>query len=124
MSGDPAGISDWARPVVHWDIQAREPERIEAFYRAMFNWDVGGAPLRPVSAGIGGPPPESLSGNILQSQHPGFSLYIQVRDLRASLERTPDLGGAVLSQPFDIPGGPTVASIADPEGNRIVLVQQ
>ncbi len=34
------------------------------------------------------------------------------------------LGGSVLRDPFDIPGGPTLAWIADPEGNRITLVQQ
>jgi len=47
-----------------------------------------------------------------------------VRDLRASLLAAERLGGRVLSQPVDTPAGPTVAAIADPEGNRIVLVQQ
>ena len=47
-----------------------------------------------------------------------------MRDLRASLEQATQLGGIVLSQPFDVPGGPTVAAITDPEGNRLVLVQQ
>jgi predicted enzyme related to lactoylglutathione lyase len=51
-------------------------------------------------------------------------LYIQVRDLRASLERAAALGGAVLSQPRDLPNGPTIAAISDPEGNRVTLVQQ
>ena len=30
----------------------------------------------------------------------------------------------VLSEPFDVPNGPTIAPIADPEGNTVVLVQQ
>ena len=59
-----------------------------------------------------------------QSDRPGFALYIQVRDLAESLLRVPELGGAVVSQPFDVPGGPTIAAIEDPEGNPLVLVQQ
>jgi len=30
----------------------------------------------------------------------------------------------VLREPFDVPSGQTLAWIADPEGNRITLVQQ
>ena len=54
----------------------------------------------------------------------GFALYIQVRDLAESLDRVPELGGTVVSSPFDVPGGPTLAAIEDPEGNPLVLVQQ
>jgi hypothetical protein len=32
---------DSARPVVHWEIVARNPERQAAFHRALFNWQVG-----------------------------------------------------------------------------------
>ena len=51
-------------------------------------------------------------------------LYVQVRDIKASLKRTAELGGTVLSDPFDVPDGPTIAFVADPEGNSLVLVQQ
>lgn len=40
------------------------------------------------------------------------------------MTRAAELGGAVSPEPFDIPGGPTIAGIADPEGNPVVLVQQ
>ena len=33
---------DWARPVVHWEIVARDPERQADFYRELFNWEIGG----------------------------------------------------------------------------------
>jgi len=117
--------ADWARPVVHWEIQARDPERVRAFYAQLFNWtitDNGPVPMW-IPAGIGGPEP-GPAGHISRGEHPGITLYIQVRDLRASLLAAERLGGRVLSQPVDTPAGPTVAAIADPEGNRIVLVQQ
>ncbi len=115
---------DWARPLVHWDVQARDPERMRQFYAQMFNWTIGDAPLMPIPGGVGGPPPEQLSGNIFKSEHAGFSLYVQVRDLRASMAQAKELDGTVISEPFDVPGGPTIAAITDPEGNRLVLVQQ
>jgi len=116
---------DWARPVVHWDIQAQDPERIRDFYTQMFNWDIQGAsPIMEVPAGIGGPDPSGFFGHIVKAERAGITLYIQVRDLNESLERAPALGGSVISPPFQIPGGATIAGISDPEGNRVVLVQQ
>jgi predicted enzyme related to lactoylglutathione lyase len=115
---------DWARPLVHWDIQARDPECVRAFYSKMFNWEIGEGPIMAIPAGIGGPLPEGMTGHILPSDTPGFRLYIQVRDLQESMERAKELGGSVRSEPFDVPGGPTIAAITDPEGNGVVLVQQ
>jgi len=115
---------DWARPVVHWDIQAKDPQRIRDFYSRMFNWTIGDGPIMEIPAGVGAPE-NGLAGHIFPAAaSSGITLYIQVRDLGASLAQAEELGGAVLSQPFDVPGGPTIAGIADPEGNRLVLVQQ
>jgi predicted enzyme related to lactoylglutathione lyase len=114
---------DWARPVVHWEIQARDAEKQRAFYSQLFNWEIGEGPVMRIPPGVGGPEP-GPAGHIRQGDHPGVSLYVQVRDLRASLAKAEQLGGAIVSQPFDVPQGPTIAGITDPEGNRIVLVQQ
>ena len=48
---------------------------------------------------------------------------VQVADLRASLDRSVLLGASVVAEPFDVPGGPTLAGITDPEGNPVMLVQ-
>jgi predicted enzyme related to lactoylglutathione lyase len=34
------------------------------------------------------------------------------------------MGGQTVMQPFDVPGGPTIAQFRDPEGNLIGLVKQ
>jgi hypothetical protein len=115
--------NDWARPVVHWEIVARDPDRQTAFYRDLFNWEVGEGPIAMIPPGIGGPEP-GPGGHIRQGEKPGVVLYIQVRDLGASLVRVGELGGAAVSEPFDVPNGPTLAAAEDPEGNPIVLVQQ
>jgi uncharacterized protein len=114
---------DWARPVVHWEIVAREPERLASFYRGLFNWEIGEGPVMQISPGLGGPEP-GPGGHLRQGTQSGVRLYVQVRDLRTSLALAADLGGEVVGEPFDIPGGATLAVVHDPEGNRLVLVQQ
>src|SRR5881296_3024233 len=110
---DPDAMSaDWPRPIVHWEIVASDPERQRAFYRDLFNWDIGDGPIMQIAAGLGGPEP-GPAGHIRQGDRSGVSLYVQVRDLRASLTRATELGGTALSEPFDIPGGPTLALISD-----------
>ncbi len=114
---------DWARPVVHWEIEALDPERLRAFYRELFHWEIGDGPVMQVTPGIGGPEP-GPGGHIRAGERSRVNLYVQVLDLAASLVRTEELGGRVTLPPFDVPGGPTLAGIADPEGNPVMLVQQ
>ena len=115
--------ADWPRPVVHWEIVASDAERQRAFYRDLFSWDISDGPIMQIGAGLGGPEP-GPAGHILEGADPGVRLYVQVRDIEASLVRAVELGGEKVSDPFDIPNGPTLASIKDPEGNPLVLVQQ
>ncbi|MBV9664965.1 MAG: hypothetical protein JOZ37_13440 [Actinobacteria bacterium] len=116
-------MKDWPRPVVHWEIQAVDPDRQRAFYSALFNWDIGDGPIMNIPAGLGGPEP-GPGGHIRASDAGGVTLYVQVRDIKASCEKAAELGGAVVLEPFDLPGQPTLAAITDPEGNGVMLVQQ
>jgi predicted enzyme related to lactoylglutathione lyase len=115
--------ADWARPVVHWEIEARDPERQRTFYARLFNWSIGDGPIMAIPAGLGGPEP-GPAGHIRESGRSGVTLYVQVRHLDESVALVAELGGAVLIEPFDVPGGPTVAFVQDPEGNPLALVQQ
>ena len=114
---------DWPRPVVHFEIEARDPAAIKAFYAELFTWDIGGGFIMNIPAGLGGPEP-GPAGHIRQSDRSGVTLYVQVRDLRESLDRAVELGGEITLEPMDLPGGPTIAGINDPEGNPVSLVQQ
>ena len=115
---------DWARPVVHWEIYAKDQDKIRSFYREMFNWNIADGPIALVGAGIGAPDPEQFTGHILPGEASRVVLDIQVLDLKASMAKAESLGGAIISQPVDVPNGPTIARISDPEGNHITLVQQ
>lgn len=114
---------EWVRPVVHFEISARDPAALIPFYEAMFHWPVSeGGGFRTFPAGLGGPEP-GPAGHFREGV-PGVHLYVQVRDLDASLTQAVALGGAVTFGRMDLPNGPTIAAITDPEGNTIGLVQQ
>ena len=114
---------DWARPLVHWEIEAVDPEAMRTFYAALFNWTIGEGPIMRIPPGVGGPEP-GPGGHIRASGRSGVTLYIQVRDLAESLAKAAALGGTVVLERLEVPDGPTLAGIDDPEGNRVMLVQQ
>jgi uncharacterized protein len=115
--------ADWPRPVVHWELVARDPARQAAFYSQVFNWQIGSGEIMQIPAGLGGPEP-GPAGHIRGGEHPGICLYVQVRALDETVARAEALGGQLLRAPFQTAAGTTLCSILDPEGNRIVLVQQ
>jgi hypothetical protein len=108
--------------VVHWEIEARDHERQRAFYADLFNWKIGDGFIMEIPPGLGGPEP-GPAGHIRQSERSGVTLYVQVADLRASLDKSVTLGATIVAEPFDVPNGPTLAAITDPEGNPLTLVQ-
>jgi uncharacterized protein len=115
--------TDWARPIVHVEIEAIDPEAQRAFYAGLFNWSIGDGPIMSFPAGLGAPEP-GPAGHIRGGSASRITLYIQVADLASSLTRTVELGGTVVLDRLQVPGGATLAAITDPEGNPITLVQQ
>ena len=114
---------DWTRPLVYFSIQAVDPKKQRAFYSELFNWDIPEEGFMSIPAGIGSPA-NGISGHISAGQTPGFTIYIQVRDINESLTRAVQLGGTKVSDPFQIPNAAMIAGITDPEGNSVTLVQQ
>jgi len=115
--------NDWPRPVVYFEIQARDADSLAVFYNDLFNWNIGDGFIRQIPAGIGGPE-NGIGGHMRTGNRPGITLFIQVKDLEASQLRAVELGGKKTSDRFDIPGAASIAGIEDPEGNPITLVQQ
>jgi uncharacterized protein len=115
--------NDWARPLVHFEIEAKDAQLQRTFYGEMFNWSISDGGIMSFDPGLGAPE-AGAAGHIRQSNRSGITLYIQVRDLAESCAKAVALGGSVVLDRLDVPNGPTLAAIADPEGNPITLVQQ
>lgn len=117
-----------ARPLVHFEIHGRDRKKLEEFYRKLFGWEIqsmdeiGYSLVQPVPPPAGAPP--GLGGGIGQREEgPMVTVYFQVPDPAATIREAEAMGGAKLMDPQDVPGGPTIAMFADPEGNPIGLVK-
>jgi predicted enzyme related to lactoylglutathione lyase len=111
-------------PVVHFEVLGKDAAALQKFYGDAFGWqlqdvmqgqyymvDTGGEGGIP--GGIGAAP--QGAGQVM--------FYVQVDDPAAALEQIKSLGGSTVSEPMDIPDGPTIAHFADPEGHVVGLVK-
>ena len=114
------------RPVVNFAIQGKDPTRLREFYTHLFGWKMNAdnpMGVAFIEAGIGGPP-EGVGGVIVPGEEARVIIYVQVLSLVDTLSKAESMGGRRVMEPFDVPNGPTIAQMADPEGNVIGLVKQ
>jgi uncharacterized protein len=108
-------------PVVHFEVLGRDADALKRFFKDTFEWDMESvmptyAMVRPgegIDGGVGAAPDGT--------DHVTF--YIQVDDLQAALDRVASNGGSTVAPPMEVPGGPTIALFADPEGHVVGLVE-
>jgi predicted enzyme related to lactoylglutathione lyase len=113
------------QPIVHFEILGKDTNKLRSFYGELFSWQIGEpmpdmgnyALVDGASSGVAGGIGESQDGNKL------VTVYIQVQDLQATLDRAVKLGGKVVMPPMEIPGVVALAQFADPDGNVIGLTK-
>ncbi len=93
---------DRGRPVVHGEIQARDPENMRVFSTRMFNREIGDGRVMNIPAGIAGPE-HGPAGYLKRSDKPGVVRYVQVPQLAEPLERAAEFGGTTLCGARDAP---------------------
>lgn len=126
--------------VVHFEIHAADLGRAQAFYQAVFGWQVkdmgpgmgnyrlvstdGSEPGRPASRGI--------NGGITPRQGPGpkggepvnaFVCIMAVEDIDAHVAKAKNAGGTIAIQKMEVPGVGWLAYAKDPEGNLFGMLQ-
>lgn len=113
-------------PVVHFEIRSSDAQRQATFYSELFGWELGGADETLMNyrmidtkaeAGIGGGMVPAQGGFT-----PGITVYVQVEDLQAALERAQSLGASTVVPPTKLPGPGSFAVVSDPEGNQLGLI--
>lgn len=110
-----------ACPVVHFEIGCRNSPQTQAFYSRLFDWKIeahGPAAMIATGATTG------IQGHITalgHEPHNYVTVYVQVDDLQAYLDRATSLGGKTLIPPMEVPGMGHFAWMTDPEGNVIGL---
>jgi len=106
------------RPVVQWQILAREPAKAEQFYTSLFDWTVNANnPLQYRRLQTGSP--RGIDGGIWPAPEAGHSmvqLFIAVDDVQDYVDRAKQLGASVLIPPQKLPDGDELAILLDPIG--------
>lgn len=107
--------------VVHFEIGCRNSPTTQAFYSQLFDWkiEVYGPAAMIATGGEGG-----INGHITElghEPHKYVTVYVQVDDIQAYLDRAGGLGGTTLVPPTEVPGMGHFAWMTDPDGNVIGL---
>jgi hypothetical protein len=111
-------------PVIHFEVLGNDAAALKKFYGDAFDWqmqDVMNGAYDMVNTGAEG----AIAGGVGSAQGgPGHvTFYVEVDDPAAALARISELGGSTVQEPMDVPGGPTIALFADPEGHVVGLVK-
>jgi predicted enzyme related to lactoylglutathione lyase len=111
-----------ANPVVHFEVLGRDAQALQRFYAGAFGWQLEDVmegsyymahPGSGIDGGVGAAP--GGDGHV--------TFYVEVEDPAAALQKISELGGRTVQEPMDVPGGPTIALFADPEGHLVGLVK-
>ncbi|MGA9365210.1 MAG: VOC family protein [Bacteroidota bacterium] len=112
-------------PVVHFEINARNGKKAQAFYANLFGWKIDAD--NPVAYGLVNTGVKTgINGGIGQveaGQPPFVTFYAAVKDPQVCLDKAVSLGGKVVVPVTEIPNMVTLALFADPEGNIVGIVK-
>lgn len=118
--------------VVHFEVEANDPERAKAFYSQAFGWQMQqmGEDMGNYVVVITGDPkePGGINGGIYKGQSSSkelnaFSCVIAVDNIDQSMAQVRAAGGQLLGDKMDIPGIGTFIRCRDTEGNLFSILQ-
>lgn len=115
------------RPVVHWELWSKEPEKIAGFYQKVFGWEVQHIPelkYRLVNTGGTG----GINGGIMTPEEgpwPGnMAFYIDVDDLDAYARKIKEAGGRMIVEKMEVPGVGQLSLFEDTDGRVLGMWKQ
>ena len=110
-------------PVIHWEITGKDAPKLQQFYADLFGWNVNSD--NPMNYGlVDTQTEEGINGGIANEGEAAtrVTIYVQVNDLQAHLDKAESLGGKTILPPTVIPDTVTLAMFTDPEGNIMGMV--
>jgi predicted enzyme related to lactoylglutathione lyase len=114
------------RPVIHFEIAGKDATKLQQFYAELFDWKIDAN--NPMNYGAVETGEEGgINGGIFQAQGdmPAYlTIYAQVDDLQAYLDKAVSLGATAVVPPTPIPGMGGFALFTDPEGNLMGIFRE
>jgi hypothetical protein len=111
-----------AGAVTWFEVAGKDGKKLQKFYADLFDWKVDAD--NPMDYGMVEARGNGIGGGITASENgSNVTVYIEVDDLQAALDKAEKLGGKAVNPPMEVPGGPTIAHFTDPEGNFIGLLK-
>ncbi len=112
-------------PIVHFEIIGKDAAQLKEFYTQLFDWKIGDLMPDMGNYGLIDGDLSGLAGGVGQSDDgkPRTSVYAQVPDPQATLDKAVAMGATVVMAPTEIMPGTTLAMFADPAGNIFGLTK-
>jgi predicted enzyme related to lactoylglutathione lyase len=110
------------------ELATRDIDRAERYYQQLFGWRLRGHPVAPHGYRVFADGQRMLGG-LLQMRPewrdlaPHWSIYLQVPDVEACVQRALELGGRLESAPFEANSDVRIARLADPRGAAFYVIQ-
>jgi len=113
-----------ANPFVHVELMANDVAKAKSFYGKLFDWKLEDVPLGEdtytmvkVGEGTGG----GLMKNPMPNAQSSWLAYVQVDDLKKSVEKAKSLGATIMKDKTDVMGMGSLAIFTDPTGAMLGL---
>ena len=120
--------------LVHFEIHASDPERIQRFYRMLFSWQFQswGGPMEYWLITTGPANEPGINGGLVRRRGAAptegqavnaFVCTVDVPSVDATLAALADAGGTMALPKAAIPGVGWLAYVKDPDGNIVGIMQ-
>jgi uncharacterized protein len=120
------------QPVVHFEILGKDADRTQSYYSELFGWRIDPLGENPMPYGIvaqeGNTNPDGIGiGGGVGEAPDGYdghvTFYVEVPDVEAALAKAESLGGTRMMGPDQVPNGPVIGLLQDPDGLSVGVVQ-
>ncbi len=110
-----------ANPVTWFEIIGKDGGKLQKFYGDLFGWKIDAN--NPMNYGMVDNGGSGINGGVAGGDGPRLTVYVETSDLEGTLKNAEAAGGKTVMPVTDVPGGPTLAMFADPEGNIVGIMK-
>ena len=117
-----------SNPVVMWELGSHDQEKSVEFLRRLFDWEINfdeslGFYLIPAEPEVR----EELYGGAVftlgKARLPFLTIYVRVDDISTKTSLVRELGGYIIEEPHEVPGGSKICLFNEPSGVTLAMIE-